>query len=140
MSKDTNKNGKLSLAVSDNISKFILETENFKSLICNRHNNFRNELFEMCNDCVKTKVDYQTWKNRFSYPNKFIPKDDREHIVMVMKESLAHVLQKQADFIKDKLELRPKDIEHVNDYYNNLEDRLEKTVNAFETYKIISHE
>ena len=95
----------------------------FKMLTANRTKNFRIELFEYCNSFYPAqKLSYVTWKNRYLYPLKNIPKKDFKTIITIMEEALAFHLNKMRDEAQKQVDADTELIKLIEDIlkiYNN---------------------
>lgn len=83
--------------------------KNYQLLISNRSINFRRILIEKLDDTFNPELGYNTWKNRFLYPETNIPKKNFEEISTLMEKYLAQTLQKQVEYLREE----KKDIERI---------------------------
>jgi hypothetical protein len=101
MNKDKEKINAISNGVK--IPKIILEKKVFAVIVANKAVNFRTKLYARLNKIYVPQVKEETLKCRFLYPEKNIPKTNREHVVMPMEEMLMWTLQEQIDYYKKQL-------------------------------------
>lgn len=88
------------------IHKLIKDKKAYGLLISNRTISFRKKMVERLDKVFRPIVGWKTWKIRFLYPEKTIPKKNAETISNAMADMLLWALQEQVDYLtQEKAEM-----------------------------------
>ena len=104
-------------------NKFLLDTRNFNSLPYYGPVNYRKELYKLLADCgfYHTNV---TWKNRFLYPEKFLPLYENEKLIFAMENCLRVIMQKYFQDIENLKQSQKKKEVMQREYYERKQIEL----------------
>ena len=135
MNKDTKKtdNPTPNKSVGE-IPELIKDPKWYKLLISNRGTSFRVSMIEKLNDVFTPSISFETWKHRFLYPEKNIPKKEIITISRAMEEALNFELQFQTDFIKSEINKKRDEITFMNTEIELYENILKETEIAIKIY------
>lgn len=108
----------------------LLENPEHFGLLLSRGKNYRKRLFERLNTHFPVdKPAYNTWKNRYLYPTKFVV-TKQEILYPIMQEHLAFTLQEQADDLTRQIKEHSKTAIELNTIVEKIETTLKLKYNG----------
>jgi len=134
MSKDTQKNKKVTPILDVKIPEILKSPKYYQLLISNRWVSYRKELWEDCDECVIPKHGTNIWKHRFTNIN-LVPKNNFEYLTTVMEEKLIAKIEEQYNYIIDMIEAKQNNITKLGEEIELLKKILAESEIALEKYK-----
>lgn len=83
-------------------NNFLLNAENFKSLPYFGPVDYRKELYKLLASCGFLYSN-ATWKNRFLYPERFVPIYENDKVLQAMESCLRVIMQKYAQDLQNEI-------------------------------------